>query len=153
MIRLILVALLFPLVAIAQTVDTSTVPPGFVDRFLTPAGVATVLGMVLSAVAAFQFFTAKRKKILALAVYHAFHIVEDIGAELEGEDGFDKTATFLKAINDLLVKQGYRPLKPGEMDVATLEAKALHGGEIAKAKVLETAIATQVAAAKVASPQ
>ncbi len=145
-IALVLFAL-FPALAFAQAVltDSSTAAPGFdfmgiLKGFLTPGGVAGALGTVLAIIAGFQWFTGKRKKILATAVYHAFHIVEDVGAMLEGEDNFDKTARFFAAIDAQMIAQGYRELTPGEKALAQLQAQAIHGGEVAKAKVVESAI-------------
>lgn len=120
-----------------------------IEDFLTPGGVATALGVVLSLVGGLVWLTSRRKRVVALAAYHAFHIVEDIGNELEGEDGFDKTARYLKELDAWLLANGWRPLKPGETAVAKMEAQALHGAEVAKAKV---AIAAAEAAAEVAKP-
>lgn len=109
------------------------------EQFLSPAGVATALGVVLSAVGAIAWFTSRRKRLVALAAYHAFHIVEDVGNEMEGEDGFDKTARYLKELDAFMVANGWRPLKPGEVESAKMQARALHGVEVAKAKVAEAA--------------
>lgn len=121
------------------------------EQFLSPAGVATALGVVLSAVGAIAWFTGRRKRLVALAAYHAFHIVEDVGNELEGEDGFDKTARYLRELDAFMVANGWRPLKPGEVASAKMQAQALHGVEVAKAKVAEAA-ALAVAAVPDAKP-
>lgn len=107
--------------------------------FVSPGGVATLLGIVASAICGFSFMTASRKKRIALAAYHAFHIVEDVGNEIEGDDVFDKGARYLKELDAYMVANGWRPLKPGETEAARLTASALHGAEVAKAKVLVAA--------------
>ncbi len=114
--------------------------------FLTPGGVGAGLAVVLSLVGGLAFFTQRRKKVVALAAYHAFHIVEDIGNELEGEDGFDKTARYLAELDKYMVANGWRPLKPGEVEVAKLKASSMHGEEVAKTKV--AVAAAEAAAAK-----
>lgn len=132
---------LAPLEALAQTVDPLPAPSigSTLLGFLSPEGVGGVIALILTAIGGFQFFTAKRKKLVAMASYYAFHIVEDIGNEIEGEDGFDKTAKYLQKVDAYMVAQGYRPLKPGEVEVAKLLASAAHGQEVAKAKVLVAA--------------
>lgn len=134
-----------PHVALSQAAPA---PESIGDRllgFVSPGGVATLLGIVGSAISGFAFMSTRRKKLVALAAYHAFHIVEDIGLELEGEDGFDKTATYLKKVDEFMLANGWRPLRPGEVDSAKMQASALHGAEVAKAKVL-------VAAAEATAP-
>lgn len=142
-----LVLFLLPFAAFAQTVDVPTTP-SLLEKFLNPEGVGGLIALVLTAIGGFQFFTAKRKKLVALASYYAFHIVEDIGNEIEGEDGFDKTAKYLQKVDEYMKANGYRPLKPGEVEVAKLGAQALHGAEVAKAKIAEVAAITMANAAK-----
>jgi hypothetical protein len=107
--------------------------------FVSPEGVLSILTMVGGAIGGLVWFTSRRKKLIALAAYHAFHIVEDIGLEIEGDDGFDKTARYLKELDAFMVANGWRQLKPGEVESAKLQAKALHGAEVAKAKVAAAA--------------
>lgn len=121
------------------------VPPSLFERLLSPAAIGTAISVVGGLVAGIAWLSVRRKKLLALGSYYAFHIVEDIGAELDGEDGFDKTARYLKELDAYMVANGWRPLKPGEVAVAKMQASALHGVEVAKAKVAEAA-ATAAAA-------
>jgi hypothetical protein len=139
-----------------MVVDEAPAPAkGLGDRlleFASPSGVATIFGLVASAIGGLVWFTSRRKRLVALAAYHAFHIIEDIGNELEGEDGFDKTARYLQKVDEFMRANGWRPLKPGEVDSAKMQASALHGAEIAKAKVAAAAAVAAAEASKLASP-
>lgn len=145
--------------AFADTAAPVAAPSGFgsiVQGLLTPANVAAGVGGVLALLGGFQFFTAKRKRILALAAFHAFHIVEDIDNEID--DGstakatFDKAAAGLKQVDAYLVANGWRPMKPNEQPAAALALQAIHGGEVAKEKLVvaqaEAAVAAQAAVPK-----
>jgi hypothetical protein len=146
---LALAVLLFGCPAWAQDTAAAAAPgPSLGSKLLellSPGTVGTVLSLVAGAIGGLAFLTARRKKFVALGAYYAFHIVEDIGNEIEGPDGFDKTAEYLKQLDAYMVANGWRPLKPGEQDLAKLTAQALHGAEVAKAKVA-------IAAAEAASP-
>lgn len=137
------------LLLLAQAIESTTVaaPPNIGQAllgFVTPGGLATVLTLVGGLVGGLTFLTGRRKRIVALASYYAFHIVEDIGAELDGDDGFDKTARFLKEVDTYMLANGWRPLKAGEVTVAKMQASALHGVEVAKMKVAVEALSAVV---------
>lgn len=160
MVRLLMFAALLSFVplaeALAQTVIVDPAPSSpvvdLLKGFISPSGVATLM-MVLGAIfGMFQFLTTKRKRIIADAAFNIFHLVEDIGAQLDGDDVFDKTARYLKEVDAYLLKQGYRPLKPGEIEVVKTLASAQHGFEVAKAKVAIAAAEAQVEAAKPSGP-
>ncbi len=108
-------------------------------NFLSPAGLAGLVLTVLGIIGKFAWATEKRKRVLALAVKNAFHIVEDVGNELDGEDNFDKAARGLLEADKWMVANGWRAMTAQETAVAKLELQAKHGEEIAKAKVLSTA--------------
>lgn len=132
------VAVLFAVEAFAQVGEPVVAPSplsGLLAQFVSPGGVATMLGVVGSLVGTAVWLTKRRKEIIGLAGYYGFHIVEDIGAMIEGEDKFDKTARYLKEVDGWLRANGWRPLKPGEVEAAKMQATALHGIEVAKAKV------------------
>jgi len=81
----------------------------------------TLLGAILSIGAVGTFLTAQRKRRIALATYHAFHIVEDIDAETGGTMGaVQKVDQGLKALDAYMLAQGWRPAKEGEQQVAKL---------------------------------
>lgn len=93
---------------------------------LTPTNIAWALGAAATLAGGLTWFSKDRKRRVALAVYHAFHIVEDIAAETEGEDAFDKAAVGLQKADEFLVANGWRPLKPGEQTVAGLTFKSMN---------------------------
>lgn len=152
-------AVVLSLPAFAQAPDAAPVPQPSAGQavgqallgFLSPGGVATGLGLVLSLIGGMVWFSDRRKRLVALGAYYAFHVVEDVGNEIEGDDGFDKTARYLKELDAWMLAHGWRPLKPGEVDSAKLQASALHGVEVAKTKVAEAA-ASAAAAATVGAP-
>lgn len=153
LIAVAVLAFLLPLEALAQTVVVDPAPaPGFLAGLLTPGTIVTVLGVLsgLFGGLGFKAFVDGRwKRRIALAAAHCFYIVEDVGNELEGPDRFDKTARYLEAVNRWFLVNGWRPPKPGELELAKMLASSNHGVQVAKAKVVETAIA----AALPANPQ
>lgn len=146
---LVLLVAFAPALAFAQSTLEPTPAVSLLASIFTPGNIVTAAGVVLSLVGGFAWFTANWKRRLALATYHAFHIVEDIGNEKEGDDGFDKTARALAEVNKFFVTNGWRPPKPGELELAKLQLSSLHGAEVAKAKV---AIAAATAAVEAAAP-
>lgn len=154
---------LFGFAAHAQTVIGAPppVPSGIGSILLgiiTPANVGVGLGGVLAILGGFQFFTAKRKTAVALAAYYAFHVTEDVYEQLDDgpvKDGFNKAANALKVADDYLKKSGWRGLKPGESDVVAIQLQAIHGGEVAKEKLVvaqAAAVAAQADAPAVPKP-
>ncbi len=127
-------------------------------NFLTPSGLAGLVITIIGIAGKFAWATEKRKRIIALGVKDSFAIVEDIHNELDegpAKDGFDKAARGLQELDKWLVAQGWRPASPQEQQVAALALQAIHGGEIAKAKVIATAaehIAEATAAADPSVP-
>lgn len=109
--------------------------------------VATVLGLIFGA-------NEVRRRRVALGVYHAFHIVEDAAAETDGEDALDKVAAGLKAVDQYMVANGWRPLKPGEQVVAKLGFSSMNGKDKIDEKVSAAAMiaADEARAAAKANP-
>ncbi len=146
---LVLAILIFVLLlgaALAQTVELPPAAPpvmGVLDllktNFLSPAGLAGLAITVLGIIGRFAWLTEKRKRILAKGVHHVFAIVEDIGNEMAGDDVFDKGARGLQELDKWLVLQGWRPASSAEQALAKMDLQAIHGNEIAKAKVIATA--------------
>lgn len=147
--RLALLALL-PAVALAQAAAPAA--PGIgqhlLDLVLSPAGLAMGVGAIGSVLGLIFGASEVRRRRVALGVYHAFHVVEDAAAETEGTDALDKAAAGLKALNEWMVAQGWRPLKPGEEVVAKLGFTALNG----QTKVSEKVAAAAVEAASPPAP-
>lgn len=93
-----------------------------------PGTIALLVSGALGVVGAvFGGLSAVRKRRVALAVYHGFHIVHDIGEEIEGEDAFDKAARVLDQANEWMVANGWRAIRSGEEDAASLHAISLSG--------------------------
>lgn len=107
----------------------------------TPTGLAGVFGALTAVLGLVGIDSVVRKRRVALAAYHAFHIVEDLGAERPGPDVFDKGAAFLGALNDYFLANGWRPPKPGEQQLALLKAKEIHGTYKAEEKLRQAAVA------------
>jgi hypothetical protein len=141
LLRLSLVALILPAAAFAQV--TVIEQPKLVDRFLTPSGIATALGLILSAVFYFLKLGDDRKRQLAIVAERAFQMVNDLAATTPGEDALDKVAAGLKAADDYAKANGWRTLREDEKQVVEMTFKALHGAE-------KQAVAVQAEAAKVA---
>ncbi|RJS19555.1 hypothetical protein DRW03_21220 [Corallococcus sp. H22C18031201] len=93
-----------------------------------------------------SWLTERRKRRIALAAYHAFHIVEDIAAEGTEENGFNKAARGLQVIDTWMVANGWRPLKPGEQAVAQLAFKTLHGEQKVSERMQESSVAAALGA-------
>ncbi len=124
-------------------------------NFLSPAGLAGLIASILGIAAKFAWATEKRKRIIALAVKDTFAIVEDIGNEIDGDDGFDKVARGLRELDAYLLANGWRPANALEQEQAKKGFQVIHGNEVAKAKVLvaaATAVAENVAAADPSTP-
>jgi hypothetical protein len=86
-----------------------------------------------------------RRRRVALGVYHAFHIVEDLAAETENKID-DKVAEALKQVDAYLLASGWRPLKPGEQEVAKLGFTSLNGASKLVEKVQANAISSSAIA-------
>lgn len=89
-----------------------------------------------------KFVTAAlRRRRLALVVYHAFHIVEDLDAEISGDTAADRAAAkaklFLGKIDEYMRSNGWRELKAGEQQTALLQASAIHGAQKVSLRVAE----------------
>ncbi|MBE4749412.1 hypothetical protein G4177_14695 [Corallococcus sp. ZKHCc1 1396] len=122
-------------VLLAQA-STSSV---LLDALLTPTNITLALGLVAGAVGLFfggsTWLTTRRKRIVATVAFHAFHVVEDIAALDESENGFDKAAKGLEVADSWMKANGWRPLKPRELAAVKLEFKSLHGAQSAEVKV------------------
>ncbi len=117
--------LLFPILALAQAA-APTLPASWTS-LLTLSNILWALGLLSGG--ATLIFGANAiiwKRRLALIVKNAFMVVEDLDAEMANTK-LDKTLEFLKAANDFCVANGWRSLKPGEVAVAKLMAKAMNG--------------------------
>lgn len=139
----------FVLAATADSQDGAVAPvptagAKLLELVLSPSGfgvIASVLGSVLALIVG----TAEvRRRRVALAVYHAFHVVEDVSKETD-TTADDKVAAGLRALDSYLVANGWRPLKPGEEQLAKLGFQSLNGAQALAEKVAANA---QVSATK-----
>lgn len=123
----------------AQVSPAPTIGGKLLELVTSPAGLGTIATVVMGALGALLGSNEIRRRRVALGVFHAFHIVEDIGAEIPGDDAFDKVARGLKAVDDYLKANGWRPLKPGELEVAKLGFQSLNGASKLAEKVTANA--------------
>lgn len=121
-----------------------------IDWLLSPGGIAVAVMAIGGALSLLLGSSAVRKRRVALGIYHAFQIVNDVDHE-RGDTKLDKPKEGLRALNEWMIAQGWRPLKPGEEKLAELGFKALHGEEIQRAKVAAKAQALAGAGAAVPS--
>lgn len=117
---------------------------------LSPTGLATIVGLLLGGVGLLTGTNAIRRRRVALAVYHAFHVVEDLDTELNNTT-LDKAVEGLKAADNWLKANGWRELKPGEQELAKLEFTAMNGQMHADIKAQAQALTSAVSS--IPSPQ
>jgi hypothetical protein len=101
------------------------------DAAFSVQGLVAVVSVVLSALVLVLGKGIVRRRRVALATYHAFHIVEDVAAECRraGKEFpfLDKASAGLSYANEWMRTNGWRELKPGEEMHAQLGFKVLHG--------------------------
>lgn len=102
---------------------------GIVNMLFNTVTLGIVVSAVLGLAAMFVSGEVRRRRV-ALAVYHAYHIVVDIDHEASGNSTLDKIATGLKAADDWMIANKWRPLTTEEQDVAKLDFKAINGQAI-----------------------
>lgn len=118
--------------------DNAAVPPSAGEQLLSfalsPSGIASIVGTLGTVLGLVVGGGELRRRRVALAVNAAFHIVEDLAAATDGQDGFDKAEQGLKALDQYLLAHGWRAAKLGEQDVAKLQFSALNGAQKAATK-------------------
>lgn len=132
----------FQLTALADSENGATPAPGvgqqLLDLLFSEKGLG-LLAVIVGALGTIIGTTEIRRRRIALAVYHAFHVVEDVSKETE-TTADDKVAAGLKALDAYLLANGWRPAKPGEQEVAKLGFTALNGAAAAAVKAQTKAI-------------
>lgn len=118
------------------------------EQFLTPSGIATAIGVLLTGIGLVMGGKEVRRRRVALAVYHGYQIVNDIDAE-RGDTTLDKVVEGLKAADNWMKSNGWRQLRTGEQDIAIATFKSIHGQEkqAVKMQAEAQALAAQLAAA------
>ncbi|TQF08746.1 hypothetical protein FJV41_48295 [Myxococcus llanfairpwllgwyngyllgogerychwyrndrobwllllantysiliogogogochensis] len=134
----------------ALAAEGTSPPDSILSSLLTPGVIGTGLSIILGAVGLFfggkEWLTARRKRIVATGAYHAFHIVEDWAALDESENAVDKAAKGLHVLDEWMRTNGWRPLKPGEEELAKMAFKTLHGEQKVAEKVQTAARAASLGA-------
>ncbi|MCI0573031.1 MAG: hypothetical protein L0Y66_19975, partial [Myxococcaceae bacterium] len=138
---LVTASVLSPVLAQAAPVLPPLVQAGL-DFLLSPTGI----GLVLGALALLLGSSEVRRRRVALATYHAFHIVEDLKRETPGMPALVKIGEGLRAADEYMRANGWRPFKPGEQEAAKLTFSAMHGEQ-------QTSLRSQVAAASEVAAQ
>lgn len=148
----VLALLLWPWPAFAEgaaAAPASGLLDGFLAPLLTPQGLASAAGLVGTVLVLLGVNSEVRRRRVALGIFHAFHIIEDIDAE-RGDSMLDKEVEGLKALDRWMVSNGWRPLKPGEQEVAKLGFQAMNGATKVAEKV--TAAAAELPEARPTAP-
>lgn len=140
LIALAVVLFALPALADASPAPSSGMLSALLGMVLSAKGLGVMASIVAVVLGAVGINNEVRRRRLALGAYYAFHIVEDLAAETEGEDALDKVAAGLKALDSYFLANGFRPPKPGEQEVAKLQFTALNGAQQAAIKVQAAAI-------------
>ncbi|MBN8472312.1 hypothetical protein JYJ95_37905 [Corallococcus exiguus] len=135
-------------VALAQA--STGASSSILDALLTPTNIAIAVVSVIGLFAGVSWLTDTRKRRIALAVYHAFHAMEDVKAECKasGKDYPFVTITeaALGKANEFMIANGWRPLKPREEASATLQFSSLHGEQKVQERAQEKALTVALGA-------
>lgn len=144
---LLFVVALAPAIALAQAAAPAAPAPTIGQQLLgligSSGGIATIVTLVGGVLAMAFGSNVVLKRRIALAAYHAFHVTEDIANEDTSENGIDKAAVALKQIDAYFAANGWRPMKPGDVELAKLQLQSLSGQEV-QAKKLVAAAAKSV---------
>ncbi|GMT96357.1 hypothetical protein KH5H1_04760 [Corallococcus caeni] len=114
------------------------------DALLTPTNISVAVVGIIGLFAGVSWLTETRKRRIALAAYHAYHVMEDVKAECKAAGKsypfVDITEAALGKANEYMVANGWRTLKPREQASATLQFKSLHGEAKVQEKAQEQAL-------------
>lgn len=136
---LALLVALAPTHALAQAAAPAAPTPTIGQQLLgllgSSGGIATIVTLVGGVLAMAFGSNVVLKRRIALAAYHAFHVTEDIANEDTSENGIDKAAVALKQIDAYFAANGWRPMKPGDVELAKLQLQSLSGQEVQAKKL------------------
>lgn len=144
---LLLLFALAPAIALAQAAAPAAPAPigqQLLGLIGSSGGIATIVTLVGGVLAMAFGSNVVLKRRIALAAYHAFHVTEDIANEDTSENGIDKAAVALKQIDAYFAANGWRAMKPGDVELAKLQLQSLSGQEVQAKKL--AAIAGEAAA-------
>lgn len=138
--HVVLTLMAAPFVAFAQQTVEVIPEPSFADKFLTPGGIALILGIVGTILGSFLAGKAVMKRRIAKGVLRAYQVVNDIAEEDTRANGIDKAAVGLAELNKWMLANGWRQLTKEEEALARLEFQALHGAEKQAVAVMAEAL-------------
>lgn len=146
-----------PAIALAQAAAPAPAPAPnigghLLEMLLSPSGVGTLMTVVGVVLGLLKLNSVNTKRRVSLAAYHAFHVAEDLAAETEGEDAFDKVAAALKAFDAYFVANGWRPPKPADVELAKLKLQEFSGVEVQAKKIAAAAAQAMAPAANPPPP-
>lgn len=136
-----------PPIAFEQSVTASPAPSHFlvipaveklpqlrasldVGSMLSPEVIATAIGILLSGLfAIIKVNDVKRRRLVATAAFHAYHIVKDL--DEQGALNQPKVEAGLKAADDWMKANGWRPLADGEKLQTQLTFSSMTGQRVA----------------------
>ncbi len=121
------------------------------ELITSPTGLGTIVTVVMGVLGGILSTNEIRRRRVALGTYHAFHIVEDLSKETENTID-DKVAAGLKALDEYMIANGWRALKPGEQPLAKLGFQSLNGASKLAEKVATEALKATAPAAPAVPP-
>lgn len=105
---------------------SSSIFSGLLAWLLSPAGMSTAIGVILSGVGLLLGSSALRRQRVALAVRIAFHVVEDLATGLPDLKGMAKAVEGLRQADAWMVAHGWSALTAGEVQAAGMTFKAMN---------------------------
>lgn len=114
-----------------------------IEALMTPEAITVIVGGLMALVALIVK-GALRRRIVALATYHAYHIAKTIGEEIPGKDPAEFIALVLERADDYMKANGWRPLKEHEKEAAAMMAQSIEGQTKVASKVASEAIAKEL---------
>lgn len=97
-------------------------------QFVTPTNITIAVSALLGLAATllgFAKYSDSRRRNIALATFHGYHIAKDIADATKGEDAWDLVAAALESADKYMVANGWRPLKEGEKVLVGMTVQSL----------------------------
>jgi hypothetical protein len=119
---------------------------GVLDWAGSTAGVMTIITVLFGGLGLLLASNKDRKRQVGLGIYHAFHTIEDASSEWPENTTLRKAEEALKAADQYMIANGWRPLKPEEQSLAQLQFTAMNGQMKAQEKIQANALQAAIAA-------